>query len=328
MLFALAIALQTSFAAAQTLPVEDMRIDARAITRFHIGTEETRFGPLEFVGGLSMSSGKRDFGGLSAFSFTTPGRDFIGVSDSGFWFFGRIERDREGRPTGIADFAMQPIADRSGQAVTGKENADAEGLAIRDGQVSVSFEREHRVNTYALKPRAMGAAAGEVDFLIPKRELRTNRGLETIAHAPKDGPLAGARVVVSEKSLDPTGNIFAAILEGPQKGLFKVRRSGDFDVTDGSFLPNGDLLILERKFSMAEGVAMRLRRLRAETIRKGGIADGPVVFDGGMDYQIDNMEGLDIWRRDDGALMLSLISDDNHSILQRNLYLEFRLVGE
>ena len=110
--------------------------------------------------------------------------------------------------------------------------------------------------------------------------------------------------------------------------MFKVRRSGDFDVTDGSFLPNGDLLILERKFSMAEGVAMRLRRLRAETIRKGGIADGPVVFDGGMDYQIDNMEGLDIWRRDDGALMLSLISDDNHSILQRNLYLEFRLVGE
>jgi hypothetical protein len=37
------------------------------------------------------------------------------------------------------------------------------------------------------------------------------------------------------------------------------------------------------------------------------------------------MEGLDIWRRSDGALMVSIISDDNQSLLQRNLYLEFRL---
>ena len=47
-----------------------------------------------------------------------------------------------------------------------------------------------------------------------------------------------------------------------------------------------------------------------------------------MSYQIDNMEGLDVWRRDDGALMVSIVSDDNHSFLQRNLYLEFRLVEE
>jgi hypothetical protein len=44
-----------------------------------------------------------------------------------------------------------------------------------------------------------------------------------------------------------------------------------------------------------------------------------------MSYQIDNMEGMDVWRRDDGALMVSIVSDDNQSLLQRNLYLEFRL---
>jgi hypothetical protein len=37
------------------------------------------------------------------------------------------------------------------------------------------------------------------------------------------------------------------------------------------------------------------------------------------------MEGLDVWRRGDGALMVSLISDDNQSFLQRTLYLEFIL---
>ena len=55
------------------------------------------------------------------------------------------------------------------------------------------------------------------------------------------------------------------------------------------------------------------------------MADGPVLFTADMSYQIDNMEGLDVWTRDDGALMVSIVSDDNHSILQRNLYLEFIL---
>ena len=44
-----------------------------------------------------------------------------------------------------------------------------------------------------------------------------------------------------------------------------------------------------------------------------------------MAYQIDNMEAMDVWQRADGAVMVSLMSDDNHSILQRNLYLEFIL---
>ncbi|TIW42540.1 MAG: hypothetical protein E5V61_22940, partial [Mesorhizobium sp.] len=50
-----------------------------------------------------------------------------------------------------------------------------------------------------------------------------------------------------------------------------------------------------------------------------------VLLEADMGYQIDNMEGLDVWTRDDGAQMVSLMSDDNHSILQRNLYLEFIL---
>ncbi|TIU03617.1 MAG: hypothetical protein E5W44_29380, partial [Mesorhizobium sp.] len=115
------------------------------------------------------------------------------------------------------------------------------------------------------------------------------------------------------------------IIEGPRKGVFTVKRNGNFDITDGAFLPDGDLLLLERSFSMTRGVKMRLRRIYGESIEKGAVADGPVLIDADMGYQIDNMEGLDVWTRDDGALMVSLVSDDNQSILQRNLYLEFIL---
>ena len=44
-----------------------------------------------------------------------------------------------------------------------------------------------------------------------------------------------------------------------------------------------------------------------------------------MGYQIDNMEGLSVHRAADGALVLTLISDDNFSMLQRTLLLQFTL---
>jgi hypothetical protein len=47
-----------------------------------------------------------------------------------------------------------------------------------------------------------------------------------------------------------------------------------------------------------------------------------------MGYQIDNMEGLSVHRTADGALVLTLISDDNFSPLQRTILLQFTLAGE
>ena len=325
--FLLTLSLLAAPAAAQSPLIEDITVDARQITNFHIGRSETRFGPLEFVGGLSLT-GTGDFGALSAIRFLDAGANFIGLADTGFWFTGKVDRDEKYRPTGISGFRMQPMVDAAGTPIEGKWETDAEGLAIRDGTATATFEREHKILEFRLAPGAMGAATGALDYLVPKGELRQNRGFEAIAHAPAGGPLAGARVAVTERSVDGDGNSFAAILEGPLKGVFKVARSGDFDITDGAFLPDGDLLLLERRFAMATGVAMRLRRIEAATIRPGGLADGPVLLEADMAYQIDNMEGMDVWRREDGALVVSLLSDDNHSILQRNLYLEFVLTGE
>jgi hypothetical protein len=311
--------------AAERAPVEPMEISVRPITQFQIGSTVKDFGPLEFVGGLEMTSYDRDFGGLSALRFLAPGSDFIGVADTGFWFFGRIVHDADKRPAAVENFRMAQMVDEAGRPIDKKWEVDAEGLAIRNGVATVGFERNHRIAEFRIEPEAMKAPFNLLDFLVPVRELRQNRGFETVAYSNPDGPHEGALVIVSEKSLDKQGNIFAAILGGPHKGVFTVRRNGDFDVTDGAFLPDGDLLLLERSFSMATGVRMRLRRIHGEGIVKGAVADGPVLTKADMGYQIDNMEGLDVWRRDDGALMVSLISDDNHSILQRNLYLEFIL---
>lgn len=304
-----------------------MEISVRPITQFRIGSDVKSFGPLEFVGGLEMTSYARDFGGLSSFRFLKPGSDFIGVADTGFWFFGTLVHDAGQQPSGVKNFRMTQMVGEKGQPLDRKWDADAEGLAVRDGIATVGFERNHRIARFRIDSGgAMKGPLDQLDFLVPKYELRQNRGFETVAYSDPAGPHEGALVIVSEKSLDKAGNNFAAILGGPHKGIFTVRRDGTaFDITDGAFLPDGDLLLLERSFSMAAGVKMRLRRIAADSIRKGAVADGPVLMQADMGYQIDNMEGLDVWRRTDGALMVSLISDDNRSILQRNLYLEFIL---
>lgn len=311
--------------ASGAFPVE---LEFSRISKFRVAGAEGDYGRLTFIGGFSMTGDRREFGQLSGFRFLSAGTEFVGVADHGYWFSGAVQRDEDGVPVGLGDFSMQQMVDEAGRPINDKERVDAEGISVHDGIATVTFERRARVSEYRLEPAGMSGPIRDLDFLIPRGELRYNAGLETVARAPADGPLAGARIVVAEKSIDREGNIFAAVLEGPHKGVFKVRRTDEFDVTDGVFLPDGDLLLLERRFSYARGVAMRLRLIPADNIRPAALVDGDILLDANMAYHVDNMEALNVFRRTDGRLIVALMSDDNQSWIQRNLYLEFELAEE
>ncbi|MGJ3263054.1 MAG: esterase-like activity of phytase family protein, partial [Salinarimonas sp.] len=120
----------------------------------------------------------------------------------------------------------------------------------------------------------------------------------------------------------------AVVLTGPQAGAtLAVARTDAFGITDCAVLPDGDLLLLERRYALTSGVAARIRRLPGAALRPGSTLDGPVIFEADWTNAIDNMEGLAIHRGPDGETLLTLISDDNYSMLQRTLLLEFELVG-
>jgi len=278
------------------------------------------------MGGLELSASTDALGAMSSITMGADGARFLGVMDTGFWFAGRIERDAEGHPQGISDFSVQPMFGRDGDVAKAKWMLDAEGLAIRGDKILVSFERDHRIDLYPAKSPGETTPVGTIPILIPGHELRGNRGLETVAVAPPGTPLDGAAITVSERSLNADGNLFAAVLDGPKKGVFFVKRDPPYDATDGDFLPDGDLILLERRFSIAGGIGMRIRRIPGESIAAGATVDGEVLLDADFGYQIDNMEGLAVSTDADGTERLTLISDDNHSILQRNMLLEFRLV--
>jgi hypothetical protein len=63
-------------------------------------------------------------------------------------------------------------------------------------------------------------------------------------------------------------------------------------------------------------------------IKDGALVDGEPLIVADLAYQIDNMEGIAVHRNAAGETILTLVSDDNFSAVQRNLLLQFTLVGE
>lgn len=319
------LALLVASVAFGVVRAEPLDVKAGRIDSFKAGAEGRRFGQLEFMGGLRLTSSNSLLGALSGIRFRPDGAQFVGVLDTGHWFTGTLVRDASGRISGVRDADISPMRDRRGQPAPGKSEMDAESLAFVPGGIAVSYEQHHRIDLYPDPGYADARPKASVDMVIPFRELRGNRGLETLVRTPFSGPLGGALLTISEESMDDKGNLFAAILGGPLKGRFTVKRSGNYDVTDAAFLPDGDLLVLERRFSLATSIGMRIRRIPGETIRPGALVDGAVLIDADFSYRIDNMEGMDIVSGPGGEPRIIITSDDNHSLFQNTLMLEFRI---
>jgi len=172
-----------------------------------------------------------------------------------------------------------------------------------------------------------GRARGEVVPTPPAlRRLPRNMGLEALVMVPKGMPMAGTLIALSERGLDAQGNLIAFLIGGKAPGQFSVRRDNNFDISDAVLLPSGELLILERKFSWLTGVGIRIRSIPLKTIAPGAVVDGPAIFDADLGNEVDNMEGIDAHVTPEGETVLTMVSDDNFSMLQRTLLLQFTLV--
>lgn len=305
-----------------------LEVRAEAIDAFDPrDPSRTRFGALEFRGGLVLTSSNRNFGGLSAIRVASDGARFLALSDKGNWFRGRIVY-RAGRPAGLAEVETAPILGPDGRPLAARGWYDTESLAEDNGTLYVGIERVHQIVRFDYGKDGLKARGRPIPLPPGLRPLPSNKGLECLAVSPKGMPIAGTLIAISERGLDAQGNLRAFLIGGQTPGAFAVRRTDDFDVSDCTTTPRGDLLILERRFSWASGVAMRIRRLPLAQIKPGALLDGPELIFADMGFQIDNMEGIAVHRSATGELVLTLVSDDNFSPIQRNLLLQFTLVGE
>ncbi len=301
-------------------------VHAEAIAAFdNREPARTRFGALEFRGGLELTSKDPRFGGISALHMAADGGRFLALTDRGAWLKGRVVT-RQGRPAGLADVVMAPVLAWDGKPLAKHGWYDTESLTDDGaGHAYVGIERVHRIVRFDLK-KGLRARGQPIPVPDAFKTLGNNKSLECLAAVPKGSPLAGKLIAVAEHSLDKAHNQRAFLLAGRDFKTFSVKRSGGFDISDCTVLPPNDLLLLERRYSPLSGVAMRIRRIALADIKPGVLVDGEPLIAADLAYQIDNMEGIGVSRDANGDTILTLVSDDNFSALQRTLLLQFKLV--
>ncbi|MCP4072463.1 MAG: hypothetical protein GY742_12095 [Hyphomicrobiales bacterium] len=309
-----------------------IKIDSRIIPTFQIDkNDRTRFGDLRYSSGIEYWSENESLGGISGFRILDGGRNFLSVSDHGNWFTGSIARDETGKIIGIRDAKIAPLRNKKGNPITTKSSGDAEGLEIVGDRVLVSFERKSRILNYKLDLDHLASRAKDFRPSIKKVKLPYNSGLEAIT---KLEPLDNSRLskidiaVFSESSLDANGNIQGFISKKKKWHEFTVRENGGYKITDTTLLSDGNILILERQYSLITGVQIRIRKIPVSDIEPGALLDGEIIFEADARFQIDNFEGMSVWVNEENKTMLTIASDDNFSPLQRNLLLEFELLSE
>ncbi len=311
-------------------------VHATPITSFDSAEPaRTRFGALEFRGGLALSSSEAAFGGISGLRLDADGAHFLAVTDNGSWLRGRIVYS-DGRPSGIADAEMAPLLGPDGNPLAARGWYDAESLENDNGTLYVGLERVEKIVRFDYARDGLKARARVLPVPDDFRTFTFNKSLECLAMPPQGSPLAGTLIAVTERSLDAAGNNRAYLLEGlrgeaPEAGRvarFSVKRSDGFDVSDCTILPPSDLLLLERHFSPARGILMRVRRIPLAELKPGAVADGKQLITADLGFQIDNMEGIAVHKNAQGETIITMVSDDNFSVFQRSLLLQFALVAE
>ncbi len=291
-------------------------------------------GALQYRGGLFLKSRDKRFGGLSGMIISDDGKRLLAISDEGYWFGAQLSYNK-GRLADLSKAELAPILDESGSAFIskGKGEADAEGLGAAGpeglgGEVYVSFERHHRILLYPFGKDGFAARANNGSVEVPSdlSRLSTNSGIEGLVHLD-----ANTLFTIAENVRNREGNLTGWLIPVPAMvgkggyGALSLKAIRDFNVTDMALLPDGDVLVLERSFSLERGAGMQLRRIARADIKPGAILTGQVLANLDVSFSIDNMEALAVRKNELGETLVYVLSDDNYNGLQRTVLLMFAL---
>lgn len=251
------------------------------------------------------------FGGFSGLELSQEGTRFTAISDRGFRVDGRLQRE-EGVISAITSASIRPLPGLDGKRLEGAWN-DPEGLAIRnDGRAFVSFEGKHRVWAF---PQAEGRAKRlprHPDF----KHMQSNSSLEALAIDRR-----GWLYVMPERSGKKARPYpIYRYRGGTWDKRLVIPRRGHFLPVGADFGPDGRFYLLERDFA---GVGFR-SRVRSFVITETSVNDEREHFVTGT-ARHDNLEGIAVWRDEEGRIRLTMISDDNYRFFQRTEFVEYAL---
>lgn len=293
------------------------RVSATPVPLAESGPGRRRVGALAYLGGVRLTADDPAFGGYS--SLMVLGDRFTLLSDLGgvlHFTLGAGWRPRAVR------FADLPAGPRTGWT---KRDRDSESMTVdpATGRVWVGFEQFNQIWRYGpgFAPPAQGVAP------VAMAGWKDNGGAESMVRL-RDGRF----VAISETTRPPGGGTGrdALLWSGDPVAQpvpafrFVYHPAPGFDPSDMTQLPDGRLLVLERRFQLPFRWSNRLVLVDPAAIRPGAAVTGQAVATLKAPLIHDNFEGVAAVREGE-ATILWLVSDDNQLPIQRTLLLKFRL---
>ncbi|WP_170411494.1 esterase-like activity of phytase family protein [Ruegeria atlantica] len=265
----------------------------------------------DHIGSFTWRHSAEWFGGFSAVHISDNGRELIGMTDRATLITAQIKRKSD-KISDIQITGNWPLISSRGRPLTGGAG-DSEGIAVApDGGLYVSFESTHRVAFYP--------APGKKAQVLPRPtafdDFEVNGSLEALAIDRR-----GHLFTMPEENRTAAGDIPVYRWDGRAWSTpFVLPQRGKFLPVAADFGPDGRFYVLERDVGWT-GFRSRLRRWQLD----GDIPRAEeVLFQTGTGAH-DNLEGLSIWRDDQGRLRATMVSDDNFLALQRTELVEYVL---
>jgi hypothetical protein len=270
---------------------------------------QRRIGGLIFRRGWALTSDQPRFGGISAMHVEDG--QVTAISDSGDVL--RFPLPGAGRPR------VQVIALPLGHASPiRKRDRDSEALVVHGDEAWVAFERHnlvarHRRSDWRLESFARPEAM---------RRWGRNSGPETLVR------LADGRFLAIEEG---GGDDYSRValfdgdpaVAGTNALTGRYRRVPGYRATDAAQLPDGRLLILNRRAGLGRFPAV-LTIAEMPDWREGATIEGRELARLARPLTTDNMEALSV-AREGRRTIVRIASDDNFMGFQRTLLLEFEL---
>ncbi len=288
---------------------------------------------VEFRGAWALSSADPRFGGLSSIEWG-KGDTLVAVADGGDVvtlslgdkamqaLYALPSPEKDAGVMATMNGTIAPLLDKAGKKLSGLD-MDSEGLVIdADGSYWISFERNHRIDRYdakTLKPTGHIEIPADIRNTLP-----INGGFESIVRIDKNTMFALAEPSLGKRRKF-TGWLFG---KGAPAGI-PYEGKGGFTPTDMTTLPNGDVLVLERRISPRGSRYCAVILLPRAAIRSdlpsGKTVKGTELFTvGGRNSGVEQVEGIAVKAIGKDAYQILLVSDDNYSESQRTVLMEWR----
>jgi hypothetical protein len=302
---------------------DPIQITARPLVLDPRDPAADRVGRLVYRGGVSLTANDARFGGWSDVDISDDGARLTAVSDRGYWFDATLEHDERGGVTQLTNGRLGYLLNLGKRRQPGLAG-DAEGLSrAPDGSFFVSFERRHRIWLYPASDPPFSATPRLVPPPPGATAMPENGGIEALVRRG-----GGRLFALSEELKTKNGATVGWVGDGRTWSQVTYEPGADFKPTGAARLPDGDVLVLERRFTRFNVPAARIVRVSGESLRPGAHIVGSELALIEPPLTFDNFEGISVRQGSCGEILIYLISDDNFFFLQRTLLLVFELPPE